>query len=156
MVNNRSITIAGVNRLEFDPHTGRSISKASMVSDAKLLKSLNFNAVRTAHYPQHHFWLEVCDEIGLYCIDEANIETHGFQALSQPIGYLSHAKEWRGALASRVSRMYERDKLHACIIAWSLGNESGHGPTHDLMADWLRKRDPRRFVQVSLNSCFNF
>lgn len=150
MVNNRPITIAGVNRLEFDPLTGRAISKESMLSDAKLLKSLNFNAIRTAHYPQHTFILDVCDEIGLYCIDEANIETHGFQAVSQPVGYLSQAKEWRGALASRVCRMYERDKNHACIIGWSLGNESGHGHTHDLMADWLRTRDPRRFVQVRL------
>jgi beta-galactosidase len=148
LVNRKKITIAGVNRLEFEPQTGRSVSKESMIADAKLIKRLNFNAVRTAHYPQHPFWLDVCDEIGLYCVDEANIESHGFQALGQPVGYLSHDIRWRGAMASRVSRMYERDKNHACVIGWSLGNESGHGPTHDLLSDWLRARDPRRYVHV--------
>ncbi len=149
LINKKRITIAGVNRLEFEPLTGRAVSKDSMLKDAKLLKKLNFNAVRTAHYPQHPYWLEVCDEIGLYVIDEANIESHGFQALSYPIGFLSNHVQWRGAMACRVSRMFERDKNHASIIGWSLGNESGHGPTHDLMADWLRMRDARRFVQVT-------
>lgn len=148
LVNKRKVTIAGVNRLEFEPLTGRAVSKESMLHDAKLLKRLNFNAIRTAHYPQHPYWLEVCDELGLYAIDEANIESHGFQCMAYPIGFLSHDLKWRGAMACRVSRMYERDKNHPCIIGWSLGNESGHGATHDLMADWLRNRDPQRFVQV--------
>jgi hypothetical protein len=148
-INDSRITIAGINRHEFDPRTGRAVSKESMRADAILLKQLNFNAVRSAHYPQHPYWLEVCDEVGLYVIDEANIETHGFQALGQPVGYLSSLPEWEAALVSRVTRMYERDKNHACVIAWSLGNESGHGPTHDLMANWLRLRDPGRFVHVS-------
>lgn len=148
LVNKKKITIAGVNRLEFEPLTGRAVSKQSMLQDAKLLKQLNFNAVRTAHYPQHPHWLEVCDEVGLYVIDEANIESHGFQVLAYPMGFLSHDIRWRGAMACRVSRMFERDKNHPSIIGWSLGNESGHGPTHDLMADWLRTRDPQRFVQV--------
>lgn len=148
LVNNERITIAGVNRSEFDAHHGRAVSKASMRRDALLLKAMNFNAVRSSHYPQNPYWLDVCDEVGLYVIDEANIETHGFQAQGNPIGYLSNKLEWRGALFNRVTRMFERDKNHACIIGWSLGNESGHGATHDLMANWLRVRDPRRFVQV--------
>lgn len=147
-INDTPITIAGINRHEFHPRTGRAVSKESMRADAILLKKLNFNAVRGAHYPQHPYWLEVCDEVGLYVIDEANIETHGFQALGQPIGYLANLPEWETALATRVTRMFERDKNHACIIGWSLGNESGHGATHDLMARWLRLRDPGRFVQV--------
>jgi beta-galactosidase len=147
-INDCPVTIAGINRHEFSPKTGRAVTKASMREDAILLKKLNFNAVRSAHYPQHPYWLEVCDEVGLYVIDEANIETHGFQVLGQPVGYLSSRPEWELALTSRVTRMYERDKNHACVIGWSLGNESGHGKTHDNMAHWLRLRDPHRFVQV--------
>jgi beta-galactosidase len=148
-VNQKALVIAGMNRHEFDSRTGRAVSEESMRRDAILLKQLNFNAVRSSHYPQHPFWLEVCDEIGLYVIDEANIETHGFQVLGQPSGYLATLPEWRGAMVNRVTRMYERGKNFPCVIGWSLGNESGFGPTHDLMADWLRVRDPRRFVQVS-------
>lgn len=117
-----------------------------MIKDALLLKKLGFNAVRSAHYPQHPFWLDLCDEVGLYVIDEANIETHGFQAIGQPIGYLSSLEEWRGAMLSRVSRMLERDKNHPCIIGWSLGNECGYGPNHREMYKWLKLRDPSRFV----------
>ena len=149
-VNNVPLTIAGINRHEFDCRTGRAVSKASMLADAIMLKKLNFNAVRSSHYPQHRYWLELCDEVGLYVVDEANIETHGFQVMGQPVGYLASQPEWSSAMASRVTRMYERDKNHPCIIGWSLGNECGHGPTHDAMAAWLRRRDPSRFVQVKL------
>jgi beta-galactosidase len=121
-----------------------------MRRDALLMKQLNFNAVRTSHYPNHPIWLELCDEVGLYVVDEANIETHGFQLMGQPVGYLATLPEWRLALAARVTRMYERDKNFACVIGWSLGNESGFGPTFAELADWLRQRDPGRFVQVSL------
>lgn len=148
-INNEPITVAGVNRSEFDPFHGRAVSRASMRKDAMLLKSLNFNAVRSSHYPQHPYWLDVCDEIGLYVIDEANIETHGFQTSGNPTGFLSNRIEWRGAMFNRVTRMFERDKNHPCIIGWSLGNEAGFGTTHDMMASWLRVRDPHRFVQVS-------
>jgi beta-galactosidase len=147
-VNGRPITIAGVNRHEFDPRHGRAVSDAVMREDARIMKSLNFNAVRLSHYPQHHRWLDICDEAGLYVVDEANIESHGFQIVGQPVGYLSHQPEWRGALLSRVTRMYERDKNSSSIIIWSLGNESGSGPAHEDMFLWLHTRDPRRVVQV--------
>ena len=147
-VNDSPILIAGINRHEFNARTGRAVSKKSMLEDAILLQKLNFNAVRGAHYPQHPYWLEVCDEVGLYVVDEANIESHGFQVLGQPVGYLASQPEWETAIVTRVTRMFERDKNHACVIGWSLGNESGHGATHDLLARWLRLRDPSRFVQV--------
>lgn len=147
-INGNAIRIAGVNRHEFDPEYGRSIDEISMQNDVKLLKKLNFNAVRCSHYPAHPRWLEICDEVGIYVVDEANIESHGFQTLGQPVGYLSHLPEWRSALFSRVTRMYERDKNCASVIIWSLGNESGCGPTHLEMASWLRTRDPTRLVQV--------
>ena len=118
-----------------------------MQRDAALLKQFNFNAVRLSHYPTHPRWLEICDECGLYVVDEANIETHGFQTLGQATNYLSGHKDWESSLLSRVVRMYERDKNATCIISWSLGNESGCGPTTLLMAEWLRNRDFSRVVQ---------
>ena len=146
-VNRRPITVAGVNRCEFHSRQGRAISEASMREDISLMKCYNFNAVRCSHYPNHPRWLELCDEAGLYVVDEANIETHGFQNLGQAVGYLSHQREWRGALLSRVARMMERDKCATSVILWSLGNESGVGPSHRLMADWVRARDPSRVLQ---------
>lgn len=146
-VNGKAVVVAGVNRHEFHCETGRAVSRATMVQDVLIMKSLNFNAVRCSHYPSHPFFLEVCDELGLYVIDEANIETHGFQVFGQPLGYLSDLPEWRGAMASRIARMFERDKNATSVIGWSLGNESGFGETHALMAQWLRQRDRTRFVQ---------
>jgi len=146
-VNGKAITIAGVNRHEFSPTQGRGVSEADMQTDACLLKELNFNAVRLSHYPTHPRWLEICDAAGIYVVDEANIETHGFQTLGQATGYLSGLKEWESAIFSRVSRMVERDKNHTSIIMWSLGNESGYGPTHQLMYDWLKTRDTSRLIQ---------
>lgn len=98
-----------------------------------MMKEYNINAVRNSHYPQHPRWYELCDLFGMYMIDEANIETHGFD-LS---GHLKHpAKEpsWAAAMLDRVVGMVERDKNHACIISWSLGNEAGYGPNHSAMA----------------------
>lgn len=146
-VNDQPITIAGVNRHEFHPKTGRSVDESTMRLDAAILKQLNFNAVRLSHYPNHRRWLEICDEAGLYVIDEANIESHGFQVFGQAVGYLSHQPDWRGAMLSRIARMCERDKNYSCIIGWSLGNESGVGPNHEAGSTFLRARDPRRFVQ---------
>jgi beta-galactosidase len=118
-----------------------------MLNDVRLMKQLNFNAVRCSHYPPHPFFLHLCDELGLYVVDEANIETHGFQVLGQAVNYITSHADWRGAIASRIGRMFERDKNHPSVIIWSLGNESGGGSTMEAMASWLRVRDPRRLVQ---------
>jgi beta-galactosidase len=101
-INDVSITVAGINRHEFDTRSGRAVSEISMWNDAIVLKQLNFNAVRSSHYPNHPFWLEVCDEVGLYVIDEANIETHGFQILGQPVSYLASLPEWRSAFGKKI------------------------------------------------------
>ena len=146
-VNGKPLVIAGVNRHEFSPDGGRAVSESTMRRDAQLMKQLNFNAVRLSHYPTHPRWMEICDEAGLYVVDEANIESHGFQTFGQAVGYLSQHPAWTGALLSRVARMFERDKNHPCIISWSLGNESGTGPAHEAAAMWLRAKDPRRLVQ---------
>ena len=147
-INKIPITIAGVNRHEFCPNEGRSISEELMQLDITLLKQFNFNAVRLSHYPNHYRWLELCDQYGLYVIDECNIETHGFQWSGQAVAYLSSLLEWIGAHLSRFVRMYERDKNFTCIIGWSLGNESGVGLAHQKMYNWCKLRESNgRFIQ---------
>lgn len=97
------------------------------------MKQNNINAVRNSHYPQHPRWYELCDMFGLYMIDEANIETHGFD-LSDHVKHPTLEPSWAYSMLDRVIGMVERDKNHACIFSWSLGNESGYGPNHSAMA----------------------
>lgn len=142
-VNGKPLLIRGVNRHEHHPQNGHALSQADMVADIKLMKQNNFNAVRTAHYPNHPRWYELCDELGLYVVDEANIETHGMF----PMGRLASDPQWSNAFMSRYTQMVERDKNHASIIIWSLGNESGHGANHNAMYGWSKSFDPSRPVQ---------
>ena len=139
-VNGAPILIKGVNRHEHDPDTGHAVSTESMVEDIVLMKQFNINAVRTSHYPNDPRWYELCDWYGLYLFDEANVESHGVwdRLAKDPL--------WEGAFLDRVTRMVERDKNHPSIIAWSLGNESGYGRNHDVMADWIHARDASRPV----------
>jgi beta-galactosidase len=142
-VNGKPLLIRGVNRHEHHPENGHAVTESDMIADIKLMKQNNFNAVRTAHYPNHPRWYELCDELGLYVVDEANIETHGMF----PMGRLASDPQWAGAFMSRYTQMVERDKNHACIIIWSLGNECGHGANHDAMYGWSKSFDPSRPVQ---------
>ena len=130
--------LRGVNRHDFDQHTGRVVSVESMRADLVQMKQFGFNAVRTSHYPNDPAFLDLADELGLYVVDEADIESHQFQStLCDDSRYLN---QW----VSRVSRMAERDKNHPSVILWSLGNESGYGANHDAAAAWLRRYDPSR------------
>ncbi|WP_337024710.1 MULTISPECIES: beta-galactosidase [unclassified Pantoea] len=142
-VNGKALLIRGVNRHEHHPENGQVVDEASMRRDIELMKRHNFNAVRCAHYPNHPLWYRLCDEYGLYVVDEANIETHGMQ----PMNRLSADPRWFAAYSERVTRMVQRDRNHACIIIWSLGNESGHGSTHDALYQWVKSSDPTRPVQ---------
>ncbi|MBQ4832181.1 beta-galactosidase [Pseudoalteromonas sp. MMG010] len=142
-LNGMPLLIRGVNRHEHHPENGHTVSTADMIEDIKLMKQNNFNAVRTAHYPNHPRFYELCDELGLYVVDEANIETHGMF----PMGRLASDPQWAGAFMSRYTQMVERDKNHASIIIWSLGNECGYGPNHDAMYSWSKSVDPSRPVQ---------
>ncbi|HEV8488688.1 MAG TPA: glycoside hydrolase family 2 TIM barrel-domain containing protein [Candidatus Limnocylindrales bacterium] len=138
LINGARVFIRGVNRHDFDQHTGRVVSVDSMRADVVQMKQFGFNAVRTSHYPNDPAFLDLTDELGLYVIDEANVESHAFQStLCDDPRYLN---QW----VSRVSRMAQRDKNHASVIAWSLGNESGQGTNHDAAAAWLRRYDPSR------------
>jgi len=142
-LNGKPLLIRGVNRHEHHPQNGHVVSEEDMHRDIILMKQNNFNAVRTAHYPNHPRWYELCDQLGLYVVDEANIETHGMF----PMGRLACDPQWAGAFMSRYTQMVERDKNHACIIIWSLGNESGYGATHDAMYSWSKRFDSSRPVQ---------
>lgn len=142
-VNGKALLIRGVNRHEHHPENGQVVDEASMRRDIELMKRHNFNAVRCAHYPNHPLWYRLCDQYGLYVVDEANIETHGMQ----PMNRLSSDPRWFAAYSERVTRMVQRDRNHACIIIWSLGNESGHGSTHDALYQWVKSSDPTRPVQ---------
>ena len=125
-VNGRRVLFRGVNRHEFDPDHGRAVSEEVMRRDVLLMKAHNVNAVRTAHYPPHPRFLELCDELGLYVIDECDLETHGFFVLGWR-GNPSDDPRWEDALVDRMRRTVERDKNHPSIVMWSLGNESGSG-----------------------------
>lgn len=148
-VNGRRVMIRGVNRHEHDPLRGKAVTEASMVQDIKLMKQLNFNACRASHYPNHPRWYELCNEYGLYIMDEANVETHGFDPLQQGDSndvVPANSPAWTAAILDRGARMVGRDRNHPCIIVWSLGNESGYGPAHLAMAGYIRAKDPTRPV----------
>jgi beta-galactosidase len=139
LVNGQRVIFKGVNRHEHDPDTGQVVSEASMVRDIKLMKQHNINAVRTAHYPNVPRWYELCDEYGLYLIDEANVESHGAQ-------HLAKDPAWLGMHLDRTIRMVERDKNHPSVVIWSLGNEAGMGSNFTATSDWIRRRDATRPV----------
>jgi len=138
LVNGKAITIKGVNRHEHDPDFGKTVFEESMIKDIQLMKQFNINAVRTSHYPNCPRWYELCDEYGIYLIDEANIETHEIWS------DLSIDPKWKNAYVDRAQRMVERDKNHPSVIIWSLGNEAGYGENHEAMAKWIRSYDSTR------------
>jgi beta-galactosidase len=146
LVNGRPIRFRGVNRHEWDPVYGRSISEESMVEDIKLMKQHNINAVRTSHYPNQERWYELCNEYGLYVIDEANIEAHGMQFHEKSYGYIANDSTWTAQWIDRGKRMVERDKNQPSIIMWSMGNEAGDGENFVKLYDWMKSRDDSRPV----------
>ena len=143
LVNGVPVTIRGVNRHEHDPKTGH-VADNRIKEDILLMKANNINTVRTSHYPNAPEFYNLCDEYGLYVIDEANAESH-----AQGYGEKSLAKraDFKEATVARVRNMYERDKNHPCIISWSLGNESGNGICYEAAYDWLKAKDSTRPIQ---------
>ncbi|HHQ4711150.1 beta-galactosidase [Aeromonas veronii] len=142
-VNGQPLLIRGANRHEHHPAKGYAIDRATMERDLLLMKRHNFNAVRCSHYPNHPDFYRLCDRLGLYVVDEANLETHGMT----PMGRLARDPAWSNAFLERATRMVARDFNHPSIIIWSLGNESGYGPAHDAMYGWIKRSDPSRPVQ---------
>lgn len=140
LFNGQPIKFKGINRHDHDPDHGKTVDRKWLLEDARLLKQHNFNAVRTAHYPNDPAWLDVCDEVGLYVMDEANQEAHD----NYPT--LGHHPRWQTTFRERAERMVLRDRNHASIFSWSLGNETGYGLNHDLAADAVRALDDSRLV----------
>ncbi len=138
LINGRPVLIMGMNRHDHHPDRGPAVTVDDMRADLLAMKAHHVNAVRTAHYPNDHRLLDLCDELGLYVVDEADFESHAW------ITSLCHDPRYRAALVERVSRMVERDKNHPSVILWSLGNESGYGAAHDAAAAWVRRYDPGR------------
>ncbi len=136
LVNGRPVTLFGVNRHEHDHRNGHRIDEAGMIEDIRLMKSLNINAVRAAHYPNLPRWYELTDEYGLYVVDEANIEAHGM--VLHPEGTLANRPEWEDAHLERTRRMLAGTRNHPSVIIWSLGNEAGDGRAFDRTAAWIR------------------
>lgn len=151
LVNGIPVLVHGTDRHEHDDVEGHVPSKALMLKDIQLMKLYNINAVRTSHYPNDPTWLKLCDEYGLYLVDEANIETHGmgsgpevhFDTLVHP----AYLPEWAPAHMDRIHRLVERDKNHPSVIIWSMGNECGNGKVFHDAYQWMKTRDNTRFVQ---------
>ena len=151
LVNGKAIMIKGVNYHDHDPYTGHTVTPELVMKDLRLMKTHNINAIRCSHYPKPPFFYDLCDEYGFYVIDEANIESHGMGATNQgPFDQSQHPAyrpEWKAAHLDRTIRMFERDKNHASIIIWSLGNEAGNGENFHTTYQWLKDHDVTRPVQ---------
>lgn len=140
LVNGVPTRFRGVNRHEMDPVTGKVMTMERMEKEIRLLKQGNINAVRTCHYPNDPRWYELCDKYGIYVMDEADIEEHGLR------GQLASDPTWAAAFMDRTQRVVIRDRNHACVVFWSLGNESGWGPNFAATGAWVKEYDPTRFV----------
>lgn len=143
-VNGKAVKLLGANRHEADPVRGRAITRERMIQDIKLYKQYNLNTVRNSHYPNDSYWYELCDQYGLYVVDEANIESHG-------MGYdwnrsLGNQPIWQKAHLDRTERMVTSNRNHPSIVMWSLGNEAGPGVNFEATAKWIHDNDATRPV----------
>lgn len=150
MVNGMPIYVRGVNRHEHDEYLGHVTTKEMMVKDLELMKQFNINTVRTSHYPNNELWYKLCNEYGMYLIDEANIEVHGMGVSTNKnldsIPHPAYRPEWAPAFKDRIVRMLERDKNNPSVIIWSMGNECGNGQVFKDMYKYIKKNQPSRPV----------
>jgi beta-galactosidase len=142
LINGKPILVKGVNRHEHSEDTAKYVPVESMFKDIRLMKQFNINAVRTSHYPNAPAWYDLCDRFGIYVLDEANIECNHYG--NDPKNRLTNDPEWQTAYLDRVERMVERDKNHASVVIWSMGNESGDGLNAAAAYQWAKHRDPSR------------
>lgn len=147
LVNGIPVVFRGVNRHDHHDEYGKYVPREEMIKEIKLMKQFNINAVRCAHYPNDTQWYELCDEYGIYLMDEANVEDHGIAAIEAGASDdPANSMEWMGAIIDRCSRMVLRDKNHPSILIWSLGNEAGFGANQEAAAGWIHGYDPTRLV----------
>ena len=150
LVNGAPVMINGVNRHDHHPDTGKTLTIDEVRAELVLMKTFNINAIRTSHYPNDPMVLDLCDELGLYVVDEANVESHARHDSLAASGMFDNA------MFERIRRMVLRDRSHPCVIGWSLGNESGAAPIHAAAGTWIRSIDPTRFVQYEGGFSPNF
>jgi len=153
LINGKAVKLKGVNRHDTHPVFGHYTPIDHMTADLVAMKQLNINTIRTSHYPNTPEFLSLCDTYGFYVVDEADLEGHGFASRNSKQRYepyqpewTTDMPEWKEAYVDRMRRMVERDKNHACVIMWSLGNETGYGVNHDAMIAWVKSRDDSRLV----------
>ncbi len=154
LINGQKVKFKGANRHDSSPYNGYAVTLEEMLTDALLMKQNNINTVRTSHYPNSPLFPEICDEIGLYMIDESDIETHGSGSIYTPDTaactgtscLLSNDPDWYDAYFDRVESNVERDKNSACVIMWSMGNEAGYGGNFERVQAWTKERDGSRLV----------
>ncbi|MFB7084615.1 glycoside hydrolase family 2 TIM barrel-domain containing protein [Streptomyces sp. NPDC056296] len=141
-INGKPVSFRGTNRHEMHPDRGTALTRDDLVEDIRIIKRMNMNSVRTSHYPNNPLWYELADEYGLYLVDETNLETHGIRD-----EYPGDHPDWTEACVVRAQNMVHRDKNHASVVIWSLGNEAGGGSTFTAMHDWIRSYDATRVIQ---------
>lgn len=150
LINGKRIEFYGINRHEFNCERGRTVSEEDMLWDITFMKQHNINAVRTSHYPNQSRWYELCDEYGIYVIDEVNMETHGtwkwgdINSVNTCIP--GDKPEWKAAVLDRANSMVQRDKNHPSVLIWSCGNESYGGSNIYEMSEFMRRLDPSRLI----------
>jgi len=154
LVNGKPVYVKGVNRHEHNQYNGRILSHEQLEKEIKQMKQFNINAVRTSHYPNNTYWYDLCDEYGIYVVDEANIESHGLITYTPAPDYYNKAispfasdPKYKDMLQFRMRNMVERDKNHPSVIIWSMGNETGTGANFESLHLWLKSIDKSRPVQ---------
>lgn len=145
LVNGVAIKFKGMNRHDYKPRNGRVVAKEEIEKDIILMKQFNVNAIRTCHYPDSYYLYDLCDQYGMYVIDETDLECHGFE-LTGNYSWISDDPTWELAYVSRMIRMIERDKNYPCILMWSLGNESSSGCNFFKMTEVAHQMDSTRLV----------
>lgn len=145
LVNGEAILLSGVNMHDFNPYGGATVDRETIVQDMLLMKQHNINAIRCSHYPKMPYFYSLCDEYGFYVIDEADLETHGFEWI-QKYEWLNDEPSWEAAYCDRSTRMVKEHRNHPCIIMWSLGNESSTGPNFTASAEAIRALDSTRLI----------
>jgi len=151
LINGKPIVIRGTNIHEHHEKFGHYLDSKTRLKDIQLMKQYNLNAIRTSHYPQASEFYELCDQYGMYVVDEANIEAHGLDGMPKE-KHPSNIQDWKGQHLDRTIRMFERDKNHPCVITWSLGNESDFGANYEATYNWLKQNDKaNRPIQCDRN-----
>ena len=151
LINGTSVKLKGVNRHDSNPYHGAAVTKEDALTDLRLMKEHNVNAIRTSHYPNAPWFSELCDEYGFYLISESDMESHGCGEVYSKedkdwVSQIAKASGFAKAILDRVQKNVIRDKNRTCILFWSLGNESGYGPNMIEAAKWVKAYDPTRLI----------